>query len=159
VGDKTTRIEAYDISHISGTDRVGVMTVVRGGVSDKSQYKKFKLSKDKNDDLEGLSEVLKRRLKHLEDWGLPNVIVLDGDERHLARARNILENELGQNHNIATVAVVKDRTHKAKAILGDKETTENFKKEIILANAEAHRFSLAYHRNLRSKKLLNKTKK
>lgn len=152
VDDKTTRIEAYDISHISGTDRVGVMTVVRGGVADKSQYKKFKLSKDKNDDLEGLSEVLRRRLKHLEDWGIPSVIVLDGDERHLARARQILEEELGE-HNIAIVAVVKDRSHKAKAILGDGEAAKNFKQDIVLANAEAHRFSLAYHRLLRSKKL------
>lgn len=156
VNDRSARIEAYDISHISGSDRVGVMTVVRGGVADKSQYKKFKLSKDKNDDLEGLEEVLERRIKHLEDWGIPEVIVLDGDERYLNKAREILENALGKDHNIKTVTVVKDRTHKAKAVLGDKESAEEFKREIILANAEAHRFSLAYHRNLRSKRLLKK---
>lgn len=154
VSDKTTRIEGYDVSHISGTDRVGVMAVVRGGVADKSQYKKFKLSKDKNDDLEGLKEIFTRRLKHLEDWGVPEVVVLDGDDRHLNTVKGLLAEmfaSVEEVPQIKVVSVVKDKTHKAKAILGDKETIDKFKQEILLVNAEAHRFAISYHRLLRSK--------
>jgi excinuclease ABC subunit C len=154
VSNKMTRIEGYDVSHISGTDRVGVMTVVRGGVADKSQYKKFKLSKDKNDDLEGLKEIFTRRLKHLEDWGVPEVVVLDGDDRHLNTVKGLLAEmfaSVEEVPQIKVVSVVKDKTHKAKAILGDKETIDKFKQEILLVNAEAHRFAIGYHRLLRSK--------
>src|SRR3990167_5591573 len=52
------RIEAYDIAHISGTNVVGVMTVVENGEVAKSQYRKFKIRADKNDDTKNLKEVL-----------------------------------------------------------------------------------------------------
>jgi excinuclease ABC subunit C len=140
------RIEAYDISHISGTNRVGAMTVVLNGLVAKHEYKKFKISTDKNDDLEGLRELLERRFKHLE-WGIPDIVVLDGDERHMRVAEKIFQ-------NTKIVAVTKDKKHKAKSIIGNsninKEEIENYKKEIILANSEVHRFALNYHRNLRS---------
>jgi excinuclease ABC subunit C len=86
--NKNFRIEAFDISHISGSNRVGAMTVVLGSVTAKHEYKKFKISTDKNDDLEGLKELLERRFKHLE-WGIPDLIVLDGDERHIKVAEKV----------------------------------------------------------------------
>ncbi len=142
------RIEAYDVAHISGAYRVGVMSVLSGGIPLKSGYKKFKLKQDKNDDLEGLAEILNRRLKHLE-WGLPAVIVVDGDERHA----RVAEKALDENgfKDVDVVAVTKDKSHKAKKLIGKKEILEKFQKEIILINAEAHRFALRYHRDLREK--------
>lgn len=157
--DKNVRIEGYDIAHLSGKERVGVMTVVLGGVVAKHEYKKFKISTDKNDDLEGLKELVERRLRHL-DWGLPDIVVLDGDERHIKVAESVLqENFAKQNFPaIQILAVTKDKSHKAKQIIGGKNVTkeeiEKYKKEVILVNAEAHRFALSYHKNLRAKRFL-----
>lgn len=153
--DRRVRIEAYDVAHLSGKERVGAMTVVIGGLPAKQEYKKFKLKHDKNDDLEGLAELFTRRIKHL-DWGIPDIVVVDGDERHLQVVSKILsENKL--NIAIKVCAVTKNKSHKAEKIIGDKDfenILQKYKKEIVLANSEAHRFSLAYHKNLRSKKFL-----
>ena len=54
------RIEAYDVAHISGTSRVGVMIVLEGGEFKKEDYKKFKLQEFINNDLLGLKEILER---------------------------------------------------------------------------------------------------
>lgn len=157
--DKNVRIEAFDVAHLSGKQRVGAMTVVIGGVPAKQEYKKFKLSIDKNDDLEGLREIFTRRIKHL-DWGVPDIVVVDGDERHLNTVFEILkENSLQES--IKVVAVTKDKSHKAKSITGNKisqSLVENFKREIVLANAEAHRFSVTYHKVLRKKNFIKSPK-
>lgn len=164
--DKNFRIEAFDVAHLSGTHRVGAMTVVLGGVLAKHEYKKFKISKNKNDDLEGLRELFGRRIKHF-DWGTPDVVVVDGDERHVKVVESILNELINQLEventevslvetlkKINIVAVTKDKSHKASKLLGDKHVLENYQKEIIMANAEAHRFSLSYHKNLRKKSFL-----
>lgn len=159
--DKKVRIEAYDIAHLSGKERVGVMTVVLGGVVAKHEYKKFKISTDKNDDLEGLKELLERRIKHLE-WGIPDMIIVDGDMRHLNLANEILKTA---KFDTQVVAVTKDKSHKAKSLITNNLTNNQnlesgnlinkFQKEIILANAEAHRFALAYHKGLRKKAFIS----
>ena len=77
---------------------------------------------------------------------------MDGDERHLRLAEDILQkNNL---KNIKIVTVTKNKSHKASKLTGEKEILENFKNEIILANAEAHRSSLSYHKLLRKKNFL-----
>jgi excinuclease ABC subunit C len=149
--NKNTRIEAFDVAHLSGTHRVGAMSVVLGGVLAKHEYKKFKITKNKNDDLEGLKELFTRRIKHL-DWGVPDVVVVDGDDRHVRVVEEILkENSL---ENIKVVAVTKNKSHKASKLLGERSVLEDFKDEIIMVNAEAHRFSLSYHKVLRKKSFL-----
>ncbi len=140
------RIEAYDIAHISGTNVVGVMTVVEDGEVAKSQYRKFKIKLDKNDDTKNLKEVISRRLGHPE-WRYPNMIVVDGGKSQINAARKILD-ESGLEM-IDVVSVVKDDRHRAREILGLKE--RSLEKAIILANAEAHRFAIGYHRKLRNK--------
>lgn len=151
--NKNFRIEAYDVAHLSGSNRVGAMTVVLGGVLAKHEYKKFKISKNKNDDLEGLRELFQRRIKHL-DWGIPDVVVVDGDERHMRVVEEIIKNTTPTIKNISIVAVTKNKNHKASKLIGEKNILENFKNEIIMANAEAHRFSLSYHKLLRKKNFL-----
>ncbi len=141
----TFRIEAYDIAHLSGKDVVGVMTVVEDGETAKSQYRKFKIKLDKNDDTKNLREVLERRLNHRE-WRLPELIVVDGGVGQINVAKSVLK-ERGLKINV--VSVVKDDRHKAREILDLKDKT--LEKAIILANAEAHRFAIGYHRKLRGK--------
>ncbi len=144
------RIEAYDISHTGGTSMVGVMTVVTDGTLDKNNYRKFRIrGYTSSNDVGALEEVMKRRLGHPE-WVYPNLVVVDGSVAQKRRVENIF-NELGIQ--IPVVAVVKNERHKPKAILGDKALAQKYEKQIVLANAEAHRFSIGYHRNLRSKRL------
>lgn len=145
------RIEAYDISHISGTNMVGVMTVVSGGEAKKSDYRKFRIrGYDKANDVGALEEVMKRRLGHPE-WVYPNLVVVDGSVAQKRRIETLF-NQLGVK--IPVVAVVKNEKHKPKAILGDKTLAQKHEKEIILANAESHRFAVSYHQNRRRVGLL-----
>lgn len=141
------RIESYDIAHISGTSRVGVMVVIEGKEKIKGEYRKFKLEEKVNDDYEGLRQILIRRFSHKE-WRYPDLIVIDGGNAHKQVAEKILAN-LGLL--IPCVSVVKDEHHKAKDILGNKVHVDYHRKEILLANAEAHRFALGYHKTLRNK--------
>jgi excinuclease ABC subunit C len=81
------RIEGYDISHMQGTNVVASMVVFTNGVSDKSEYRKFKTS-ERNDDPRNMYETLFRRLspKHLKDWGTPDLILIDGGTQQVNAA-------------------------------------------------------------------------
>ncbi len=140
------RIEAYDIAHLSGNNTVGVMTVVIDGEMAKSEYKKFKLSRDSNDDVNNLKEILIRRLRH-EEWGMPNLIVIDGGISQINAAKSVIG-------NIPVVSVVKNDSHKPNYFLGDENLAKEHSKAILLANAEAHRFAINYHKLLRKKSFL-----
>lgn len=145
--DKNFRIEAYDVAHISGTNRVGVMVVVEGKEKKKDEYRKFKLTEKINDDYEGIREILRRRLKHKE-WRYPDLVVFDGGENQRRVGEKLLAEE---GILIPCVSVVKDVRHKPKDILGSKVHVDYNKKEILLANNEAHRFAISYHKLLRNK--------
>jgi excinuclease ABC subunit C len=145
------RIEAYDIAHMGGKNMVGVMTVVSEGEVTKNEYKKFKIRTQSNtNDTGALMEVLKRRLAHSE-WQYPNLSVVDGGVAQLHAGMSVLK-KFGIK--IPVVSVLKDEKHKPKDILGDKEFTKKYKREILLSNSEAHRFAIAYHKNLRNRNFL-----
>ena len=145
------RVEAYDIAHMSGKDVVGVMTVLVDGELQKSQYKKFKISKEVNNDTAGLKEILTRRFSHPE-WKFPDLVVIDGGVGQINTAREVIK-------NIPIISVVKNDAHKPDHFLGDEEMVKIHTKNILLANSEAHRFAIAYHKNLRTKKFLSGVKK
>ncbi|KND49012.1 MAG: excinuclease ABC subunit C [Parcubacteria bacterium C7867-005] len=144
------RIEAYDIAHISGSDTVGVMVVVEDDELQKSQYRKFKIKgvggRVGVDDTKNLREVIRRRLGHAE-WNLPQLIVVDGSTAQINAAKEELKE---RGFNIEIVSVVKDEKHKAREIIGEKGKIEKWGRSILLANSEAHRFAITYHRKLRS---------
>ncbi len=145
--DSAFRIEAYDVAHISGGDRVGVMTVIEGKEKNKDEYRRFKLPEKTNDDYAGLREIMLRRFNHKE-WRYPDLIVIDGGVGHKQTAEKVLAH-LGLH--IPVISVVKDERHKPKDILGLPIHVDYHKKEILLANAEAHRFAIGYHKLLRNK--------
>lgn len=144
---KGYRIEAYDIAHMSGKSVVGVMTVVVDGELEKNAYRKFKIIQQKNDDTAGLREILIRRFNHPE-WDFPNLIVIDGGINQKNSAEQLLAEV---NLNISVVSVVKDERHKPNHFLGDEKLIALHNKAILKANAEAHRFAIAYHKNLRKR--------
>jgi excinuclease ABC subunit C len=150
------RIEAYDAAHLGGSAMVGVMTVVENGTVLKNEYRKFKIkTANAGDDIGALREMLSRRLAH-DEWPSPRIIVVDGSTAQLNAADKALA-EYGIR--IPVVGVTKDDKHRARAIqglstqAGDRGVITGHEHDILLANAEAHRFAIAYHRKLRSKEM------
>ncbi|HEU0086012.1 MAG TPA: UvrB/UvrC motif-containing protein [Candidatus Paceibacterota bacterium] len=159
LGEKIFRIEAYDIAHLGGKSTVGAMVVVEsangGSQVAKNHYRKFRVRGAggvKVDDTGNLREVLARRLEHSE-WPMPDLIAIDGGRAQYNTAVAVLKEK---GLNIEVVSVVKDETHKARDFIGNPDTISKRKKEILLANSEAHRFGTAYHKNLRGRNFLNK---
>lgn len=144
--EHSLRIEAYDVAHLQGKDMVGVMTVVEGGEIKRSEYRKFKIqSVSGANDPAALREVLERRLYHTE-WPLPQIIAVDGSTAQKNVAERILQK---RELVIPVVAVVKDERHRPIRVLGPQSLLKKHHDAILLANAEAHRFSIEYHRSKR----------
>ena len=153
---KNIRIEAYDISHISGTDAVGAMVVFKNYEPDSSGYRKFKIKTVLGiDDIAMMQEVLERRFKN--DWQKPDLIFLDGGKGHLAMAKKLLNSlEL----KIPIIAVAKGPTRKRLDLYFANCKNKKYLSEItnnkdLIGQImdEAHRFAISYHRKLRGKKL------
>ncbi len=166
------RVEAFDISNISGYQSVGSMVVYEEGKPKRSDYRKFKIkSVDGPDDYASMEEVLGRRFAHglqeLEElhesddkdirYGrftkFPDLIMMDGGKGQVHVAIRVLE-ELGLD--IPVCGMVKDDNHRTRGLyFHDEELpidrgSEGFKL-ITRIQDEAHRFAIEYHRSLRSK--------
>ena len=157
------RIEGYDISHQSGTNVVGSMVVFTNGVSDRSEYRKFKLRSQKNDDTKSLKEVISRRLKH-KDWEFPDLIVLDGGIPQVS----VIEETLKENNlKIPLLGRDKSGDHAKSASVkiiipaGDSfrlvalKPDSHLSRLIARIDEESHRFAITYHTLLKRKDLLN----
>lgn len=166
-----TRMEAYDISNISGFEKVGSMVVYEKGKPKRSAYRKFKIRDIQGqDDYHSLEEVLTRRFTHgqreqkeLEAKNMdvamgsfslfPDLILMDGGKGQVHIAQKVLM-ELGLD--IPVCGMVKDDFHRTRGIYFDDEeiaidrTSEAFRL-VTRIQDEAHRFAIEYHRSLRSK--------
>lgn len=141
------RVEAFDVAHTGGSETVAVMVVVDNGESVKAAYRKFKIQTATNDDTGALKEALSRRLNHPE-WPLPRVFVVDGGKAQMRAAERVLK-EAGIT--VPIVGVVKNEFHKPERLIGDKWWIDTHEKDILLANSEAHRFAISWHRMRRDK--------
>ena len=148
--DRNIRIEAYDVAHLAGQDMVGVMTVTEGGEIRSHEYRTFQIkSIQGSNDTGALKELLTRRLSHPE-WRFPQIIVVDGSTAQKNAAEHVLK-QCGVL--IPVVAVVKDDRHKPIRLIAPKKLIELYQNDILLVNAESHRFALAFHRRKRSKRM------
>ena len=138
----SVRIEAYDVAHTGGTETVGVMVVVEGGIAQKAEYRMFRIKDIENDDVAALTQILERRLAHAE-WRMPRLIVIDGSTAQMRAAARVLRKH---GVEIPLVGVVKDERHKPDHLTGDESQARAYEKEILLANSEAHRFAISFHR-------------
>lgn len=135
------RIEAYDVAHISGKQMVGVMTVIEDAAPNKQEYRKFIIRGfTEANDTGALREILTRRFSHTE-WPTPDMVVVDGGIAQMRVAEDILGSS-----GIPIVAITKDERHRPKAISGPEGLIADHKYAILLANSEAHRFAVAFHR-------------
>ncbi len=144
------RIEAYDIAHTAGAETVGVMVVISNGEAIKGAYRKFKIQTVSNNDVAALKEILTRRLNHPE-WPLPRVFVVDGGLAQMRAAQKVTK-QVGME--IPIVGVVKNAAHKPERLIGDQRAIEAYEKDILLANSEAHRYAIQFHRKRRAKSLV-----
>ncbi|MBQ6605484.1 GIY-YIG nuclease family protein [Candidatus Saccharibacteria bacterium] len=157
------RIEGYDISHQSGTNAVASMVVFTNGVSDRSEYRKFKLKKQQNNDTESLKEIISRRLKH-KDWTFPDLIILDGGIPQVSAVEAVLaEAELkipvigrdksGDHSKSAEVKIVLPSGEKYRLL--PLAQGSHVARLIARIDEESHRFAITYHTLLKRKSLLN----
>ncbi len=145
------RIEAYDISNISGSFAVGSMIVFEKGVPQKKEYRLFKIKEGSGPDDTGMiQEVIRRRFNH--KWEKPELILIDGGRGQVSAVKKIL---LEKNLNIPVVGIAKGRDRKGEFLVG--VLPKGINKEILLEmQKEAHRFAINYHRKLRKEGFLDK---
>lgn len=148
---KPHRIEAYDVAHLAGEETVGVMTVIERGRPNKDAYRQFVLRGEHGgNDLSALEEVLTRRFGHPE-WTWPEIVVVDGALLQQGVAERVLA-LVGLT--IPVLGVVKNSRHQPDHLIGPESLLKRFQSEVLLANAEAHRFAIALHRKRRRQALL-----
>ena len=143
------RIEAFDVAHTGGSETVAVMAVVERGEAMKQAYRMFKIRTATNDDVASLREALSRRLNHPE-WPLPRVFVIDGGKGQMRGAQSVLKQA---GVEVPVVGVVKNEFHKPERLIGDKHSITVYERDILLANNEAHRFAITWHRQRRRRSL------
>ena len=154
------RMEAYDISNISGFESVGSMVVYEKGKPKRSDYRKFKIKWVQGpNDYASMVEVLTRRFTH-ESKGeydsfsiLPDLILMDGGRGQVNIARKVL-GELGID--IPVCGMVKDDNHRTRGVYFNNveipiDTSGEGFHLVTRIQDEAHRFAIEYHRSLRSK--------
>ena len=150
------RIEAYDISNISGTLAVGSQVVWEDGKSKKSAYKRYKIKTVEGpDDFAMMAEVLRRRLQKAQEMPLPDLILLDGGRGQLNAALGAAR-ELGID-SLQMVSLAKEEElvfHPARPkpiALPERSRARQLLQQI---RDESHRFAITYHRKLRGKSAL-----
>lgn len=150
------RIEAYDISHLQGTDNVASMVVFQDGVPHKEEYRRFKMNLKGNDDFAHMREVIRRRFsgKNWEKWPKPDLLLIDGGKGQLSAALGVM-NEFGIE--IPTIGLAKKEEEIIRLVEGSYEIirlphTSHVLKLLQRVRDEAHRFAVTYHGILRSKR-------
>ena len=155
--EKLNIIEAFDNSNLFGTFSVSGMVCFIDGKPSKKNYRKIKLSFEKNDDVASMKEVIYRRYFRVlnEDQVKPDLIIVDGGINQINACKTILE-EL--NLNIKVIGVKKDNHHSPDAIIdGDTYEIINIDKRsnvfrlLSRIDEEVHRFTINYHKEIRSK--------
>ncbi len=169
--ENVERMEAFDISNISGFENVGSMVVYEKGKPKKSDYRKFRIKTVSGpDDYACMREVLTRRFLHgmeegreLEEQNIdaaygsftkfPDLLLMDGGRGQVNIALSVLE-EL--RINIPVCGMVKDDNHRTRGLYFNNvelpiDTRSEGFKLITRIQDEAHRFAIEYHRSLRSK--------
>ena len=169
--EKLQRMEAFDISNISGFANVGSMVVYEKGKPKRSDYRKFRIrSVSGPDDYACMQEVLERRFLHGMEEGkrrreqnldqefgsftrFPDLLLMDGGKGQVNIALGVLEK---MKLTIPVCGMVKDDNHRTRGLYYNNveipidRHSEGFKL-ITRIQDEAHRFAIEYHRSLRSK--------
>lgn len=155
--DKLDRIELFDNAHLFGTYNVSGMVVYIDGKPAKNEYRKFKISFDKNDDYGTMREVIYRRYFRvlMDDLVRPDLIIVDGGIGQMNVAKEVLD-ELKMDINL--VGLKKDDKHSTSALVTFEkelpiEKRSNLFHYLERMQDEVHNFTINYHKQIRSKGL------
>ena len=168
------RVEGYDISHMSGTNVVASMVVFTNGVSDRTEYRKFKMHKEQNNDFANMFETLSRRFseKNRSRWKLPDICLIDGGKGQLDSAITARDQAgltipmigLAKQHEEIVVHLERSRVRLDHKVLerldGHTMTSDKFTlislphsshivKLLQRIRDESHRFAVTYHTTLK----------
>ena len=155
--EKLDRIEIFDNAHLFGTFNVSGMVVFKNGAPSKNDYRKFKITQDKNDDYGTMREVIYRRyFKVLKDnLERPDLIIVDGGIGQINVALEIIDS---LNLNIPIIGLKKNDKHRTEALIKTNPIEEvpidiksNLFHYLERMQEEVHNFTINYHRELRSK--------
>ena len=152
------RMECYDISHISGTNKVASMVVFINGESEKSHYRKFKIETvEGNDDFACLQETLRRRLADIKDRSgdvsfssRPDLIIIDGGKGQLSSVMEVVADADTEGINFISLAKREEEVFlpgKSDPVILPRDSYALRLLQRI--RDEAHRFAITFHRNLR----------
>lgn len=159
--DSVDRIELFDNSNLFGTFNVSGMVVFVDGKPSKNDYRKFKITNDKNDDYGTMREVIYRRYFRVLKDGLvkPSLVIVDGGPGQINVAREVI-NELGLD--IPVCGLKKDDKHATNVLLGFDPIVEipiDKRSDLFLLltkmQTEVHNFTISYHKQIRSKGALS----
>lgn len=155
------RMECYDISNISGVDKVGSMVVFSDGEADRQSYRRFKIKTVEGaNDFASLQEVLRRRLSKLgtaeeERFPKPDLIIIDGGKGQLSSVKEIFD-----EMKIEGIELISLAKREEEVFTSDREESVKIDhrdyalKMLQRIRDEAHRFAITYFRNLHSKRNL-----
>lgn len=172
------RIEGFDISHQQGSDVVASMVVFTNGVSNKSEYRKFKTKLDHNNDFYNMHETLRRRLsdKNRKAWGVPDLVLIDGGKGQLDAAIQARDEQgqgsipfIGLAKREEQIVIAKNRSNVDlnEKVLHNLRGYATETKDFVLINLpantnlvkllqrirdESHRFAVSYHSVLKVKR-------
>ena len=156
--EKLERIECYDISNMSGTNATGSLVVFTNGEKDSSQYRRFKIKNLPNfpnlpNDFAMMQQVISRRLNHAE-WPYPDLIIVDGGKGQVSAAKKALKEK---SITIPVIGLAKREEIIITSDLKEIMLPRTFEalKLVMKIRDEAHRFTISYHRKLRSIAQLN----
>ncbi|MEK7470809.1 MAG: GIY-YIG nuclease family protein [Patescibacteria group bacterium] len=151
--ENCTRIECYDIAHLSGTFPTASMVTFINAEADKSLYRHFKINpKTGGNDYGSMKEVARRRMRHFADWGTPNLIIVDGGLGQVKSFTSILYS------NVVKIPVVGIAKNPDRLIIGDQKIKLQGAVLQLISRMrdEAHRFSRHLHHKLLVKSLIPK---
>lgn len=154
--DELHRIDIFDNSNLFGDFSVSGMVVFIDGKPAKKEYRKFKVSFEKNDDYNTMKEILYRRYQRalVEKTEIPELIIVDGGENQIRAAKEIID---ALNLSIKIVGLKKNDKHMTNDLIDTDLTTipldrtSNLFHFLTRMQDEVHRFTINYHRMLRSK--------
>lgn len=159
--ERLRRMECYDISNISGVDKVSSQVVFIDGAPEKSEYRKYKIKTvEGSNDFASMAETLRRRFARAQDGDekfseMPDLIVVDGGKGQLSAAHEVLE-QMGVSVPLVGLAKREEEIFtvgSSEPILLSK--SDNALKLMQRIRDEAHRFAITYHRNLRSNRYVS----
>ena len=150
------RIEIFDNSNLFGSFNVSGMVVFTNGRPNKNEYRKFKITVDKNDDYGTMKEVIYRRYFRVlrDNLTMPDLIIVDGGIGQINIAKEVIDS---LNLNIPVVGLKKDNHHRTEALItsDNEEIKVEHNSDVFFylerMQDEVHNFTINYHKQLRSK--------